>query len=252
MWWDGHSHLSFFDDQQLQKLFGEGRLLGVGTWVQGGYDSKDWHRQLELAKTYPDQIRTCLGIHPWALLEMDEDQRRQAWKELHKLAPEAHLIGETGIDNFRDIEKEELEIQEYYFRQHLKLACELEKPVVLHIVRAHERSLKIIDTHPPGKGGIVHAYSSSPDLARQYTQRGFLISVGPGLLKKGYRLLKETVEEMALKNLVIETDSPQSPEEPQLEPDLLLRVARQVADLKKVTPEEVLDQSRENLLGLGL
>ncbi|MCB0364675.1 MAG: TatD family hydrolase [Bdellovibrionaceae bacterium] len=252
MWWDAHSHLGFYSDSQLEQIFGQGRLLGLSTWVQGGYDSKDWRRQENLKQQFPNHFRTAYGLHPWALAEMDEETREQEWQTLKTMAPAAHLIGETGLDSYRTTDPETMAVQEEFFIRHLELATDLNKPVVLHMVRAHSQALKILDQHFNGNKGIVHAYSGSPDVAHQYTQRGFLISIGPGVLKKGYRQLKQTVEKLDPKHMVVESDSPHDPENPELEVDLVLRVAREIAVLKKMAPEQVLNQSQKNLLNLGL
>lgn len=184
MWWDAHSHMAFYSDNQLEQIFAQGRLMGLTTWVQGGYNPQDWRRQEGLKQRFPQQIRTAYGLHPWALAEMDEDTRNQAWDELQKMAPAAHLIGETGLDAYRSTDADLLAIEEEFLVRHLELAAEHKKPVVLHVVRAHSQSLKLLDQHLNGNRGIVHAFSSSPDVAHQYVQRGFLISIGPGLLKK--------------------------------------------------------------------
>lgn len=252
MWWDAHSHLSFYSEQDLNRVFSEGALLGLTTWLQGGYDQRDWERQQQIYRQFPKQIRTAFGLHPWAVTALSPRQLELQWTRLTDLAPQAHLIGETGLDYFHSREPQQLVLQEDFFRRHLILAAELSKPLVLHIVQAHGPALTILRASGQAFSGLVHAFSGSPEVAAGYLRLGFLLSVGPGLLKKGSKQLKQTVATVDLKHLVIESDSPQNPEKPEVEVNWVPRVARAVGEIKGTAPEEVLAISRSNLERLGL
>ncbi|MBK7842244.1 MAG: TatD family hydrolase [Bdellovibrionales bacterium] len=250
-WWDAHCHLSFLRDEQLATLFRHVDSHNpdlAGHFIQGGYDPQDWKRQIEISKSYPSQLRLCFGLHPWALLQLDSASRQEAWDQLLELSPQAHLIGETGLDHFITQDPGVRATQVDFFRRHLDLARTLNRPLVLHIVQAHQLAIELLNEQPlPSRPGIIHGFSASTEMAQEYISLGFLISIGPALLKKGFKQLKRTALNIKMEHLVIESDSPSDRLEPELDLGLVNRVAQEIAKIKGLPITEVQQRNQQNL-----
>lgn len=242
---DAHIHLSFLSENQRKEFFIDSQRAGVNEYILGGYNPPDWNEQLKIRKEA--KVKTCFGLHPWHIRNSSTSQLEADFTELQRLAKQADLIGETGIDSFAEMTPAKDKLQVQYFEKHLALAAELNKPVVLHIVKAHTEALDILEKFK-GLRGIVHGYSGSPELAERYHKLGYFISVGPGLIaEKGYLKLKNTVSTLPLNYFTVESDSPHGPEDITPEPSLLLQVAQAMAIAKKVDRQKVLSISNENL-----
>ncbi|MCB0361222.1 MAG: TatD family hydrolase [Bdellovibrionales bacterium] len=252
--WDAHCHLSFFSDQQLSEILQNSPSAQETRFVQGGYNPKDWHRQLDISQRYPQRMALCFGLHPWALQKMNVHQREEAWNELTHLASKAALIGETGIDHWVAKEKASQDLQFEFFKRHLQLANSLNKPLVLHIVRAHDLCIKILRETPLSLpwAGIVHSYTGNLEWAQKYINIGFFISIGPRLLKKSDRLIRNLIASIDLKHLLIESDAPADPQNPVWDPGIICSIAETLGRIKKVSTESVMAQNQQNIETLNL
>lgn len=248
---DAHIHLSFIPADRRSSFFEEGQKVGVTSYISGGYNPDDWYEQLQITEdrnqNSKQKVYTCFGLHPWHIRTTDSNTLRTQFAQLEKLVTKADFIGETGIDRFTEISPEKDQEQIQYFTQHIELALRHQKPLVLHIVKAHTDALEILSRYQNPKG-ILHGFAGAPELAERYYHLGFKISMGPGILSPhGYRKLKETVISLPLHFFTVESDSPQSPDDLTPNPRLLLDVASAVARLKGIAPEKVLEASNENL-----
>lgn len=249
MFVDAHIHLSFIDDKHLPDFLNRGQKAGVNTWVQGGYDVEDWQRQKQLKAKFGG-IYSCFGIHPWKIIELEASELETQWKVFASMAPSADLIGETGLDSFTDAGRSKLDLQVEYFHRHLDLNLKLQKPLVLHVVQSHGQALQILKAKASQWCGLVHSFSGSTEIAKEYLKLGFLISIGPGILEPGYKKLKDTVANLEMESFVIESDSPQSPQDLNPDPEFLLRVAECVSQIKGLTPTEILQGSSQRMQSL--
>lgn len=241
---DSHIHLSFLPPAELMKYFQEADQLNIKACALGGYDHPDWLKQIELKKSYP-QVKTCFGLHPWVIQEASNEELERQWSHLISLALKADAIGEAGIDRFRTQDEGIIQKQKDYFLKSLRIAKEYHKPVVLHVVQAHEMALRAID-QVEDSFGIAHSFSGSVEIAREYLKRGFLISVGPRILGDGFHHLKDSVAALDLKQLLIESDAPHDLSHPSVDTKELHKVAEKVAELKGCAKEDVIEQTTEN------
>ena len=158
-------------------------------------------------------------------------------------------IGETGLD-FREQFLEHEEQQITFFENQIALAKIAHKPLILHVVRAHEEALKILRTwEPPSRGGMAHAFNSSVEIAQKYLDLGFLISIGGAITYEKNQKLRNTVRSLSLDNFLLESDSPDQP--PQgwqgsNTPCSLWLVAAEIAKIKDISPDKVLEQATLN------
>ncbi len=241
MYIDAHCHLS--DPRlsaDLDAAMERCRKRGIGAWVLGGLDPEDWARQEALKSRFPT-IRTAFGLHPWWVAQADEAKVDAALEALEAALPRADAIGEMGLDAL----KPNLPLQEKAFEGQLERRED--HPMILHIVRAHAKALWLLNAHGPyGVGGLVHAYSSDLATAQKYIEMGFLISVGGGVLSKGYEALKDAIGGIPVESLVVETDAPDGAGDP----SKLWEVAEAVGKLQDRPAKAVLETSAENLKGL--
>lgn len=129
--------------------------------------------------------------------------------------PGVVCVGEIGLDYHWMVE--EKDVQRRWFREQMRLAHELDLPINVHCRDAAKDTFDLIrDNVDAGKftGGIIHCYSGSPELAREYVKMGYHIGIGGVVTFKNAKVLKRVVEEIPLEYLVTETDCPYLAPEP--------------------------------------
>ncbi len=262
---DAHCHFADtrFSNEMIDNLISSSQKMGIQFFLQGGVDPKDWNRQLEMSQKYPGLIGTCFGLHPYFVAQSTHDECEMAMDELAKKLHLAIAVGEMGLD-FRSqyISSPEVRDQQIeFFDAQMRLATLAQKPVVLHIVRAHEEALKCLRVWDlprlsSGMPGIVHAFNGSLKVAAQYMELGFLISVGGAVTHPRNQDLREAVKGLPLTSLLIESDSPdQRPFGWQNElnsSSSIFNVAQAISNLRgDMQPQELLECAANNFTKLG-
>lgn len=254
LWVDSHCHLA--DPRWLQsvspsldQMVEDARAQGIGFFMQGGVDPQDWQRQIELKNRFP--IGLCFGLHPYFVASHTLEDCELALDQLAPLLPLALALGELGLDFRPHIEGDSRDLQIQIFEDQLALAEAAEKPIVLHLVQCHDEAQQIFNLWGvPPKKGIVHSFNGSWQKAQDFIKLGLSLSVGGPLVRSDNEKLRQAVREIPLSHLLIETDSPDQPPEAyqgQLNPLTSLKlVAAEVARLKKISTQEVLETSTRN------
>lgn len=255
MYIDAHCHLTDTRlDADRERLIGEMQSRGISKWILGGVDSLEWPKQIALSTLYPESIVTVFGIHPWTVAKKTELELEQEWKHLEELSPLMQGIGETGLD-FAPKWETTRDKQEIWFRKHLELQKHLGKPMVLHVVRAHQEALKTLEHKKPTQGGLVHAFTGDSTTAKKYLGLGFLPSIGSRVTFEKSTAVRDFVKRASLNEFVLETDCPDQPPEGHPNsthgPETLFKVAKTIADIRGMeSAEEILAQSAQNLVKL--
>lgn len=251
---DAHSHLA--DARIFSRagdLISEAEKEGISFFMQGGVDPDDWYRQLDLLQAFPKKIGLCFGLHPYFVAAHEESICEKELDLLAQMIHQALALGETGLDFRPHIMKDSKLRQIHIFEQQLELAEIAQKPVVLHLVQAHDEALRVFDMFGlPRKKGLVHSFNGSWGQAKDFLQRGLLLSVGGPICRPDNQRLRQAVKEIPLESLLIETDSPDQPP-PQIKenhPVTLWLVAKAVAEIKGLTPVEVMKISTSNFCRL--
>lgn len=246
---DAHSHLSLYAlESEIESAIAEARAVGVRKMILAGFDPADWHRQLDLqARIHSIDIHCVFGMHPWWIARANDDPvLESALLELERLLPRAVALGELGLDFYsKKFGPETHARQIVWFERQLDLAFKNDKPIVLHVVAAHEKALEILRGRSRGRpsySGIVHGFSGNVTIAKAYADLGLTLSIGNGALKKGYENVKRAIKQIDLKHWVLESDAPD-----QIQPADVAKVARAVAELKGVELEEVARVTTENV-----
>lgn len=251
-WTDAHGHLADTRwEGQQDEIINEARGRGIHFFMQGGVGPEDWQRQRALHARHPLHIGMCFGLHPYWVVDHDEEECEEALNLLAMELVDAQGIGEMGLDFRPHIMKDSRERQLDVFEQQIELAHVSQKPMVLHLVQAHEESLKMMDLFGiPKQKGMVHSFNGSWGKAQDFLKRGLFLSVGGPVCRPDNEKLKQAVREMPLEMLLIESDSPDQPPpafKGQLNPpDSIWEVARTIGELKSLDPLEILDITTEN------
>ena len=167
---------------------------------------------------------TMAGIHPW-----------QAEQE-HQL-PDftlCDIVGETGLDYAHNASKEQ---QRRLFAAHLEGAVVANKPVVLHVVRAVEEALSILDGYTALRGVVFHSFIGSWQQAERCIAKGYYLSFGPRSLRSPKT--REVIAKIPLASLFCETDAEEDKRN-------IEEVYREVAQLRGITIEELAKSIERN------
>lgn len=244
-WIDAHCHLADLRFPALGDVIERSRKARISGWIQGGVDPADWQRQREIKKEFGATVLTAFGLHPWWVAKATSGDIEDGIKRLEKELPEADAAGEMGLDLSPKYELT-AEKQVEVFQRQWTLAEKLFKPMVWHIVRGHTQVLELLQKKRVQRG-IIHSFSGSPEEARRYIDKGFLISISGVIARPGYEKVKKTVSTLPPDRLVLETDSPDQGLADINEPAFLLEVAKAAATIRRTDPETLLNQSRANL-----
>ena len=243
---DTHAH---DDDEQFdadrEELLGSMEEGGIGLIVNVGSTVASWDKIVELTEKYPF-VYGAVGVHPDEVGELDEEQFLRMAELLDR--DKIVAVGEIGLDYYWDKEKHDL--QKEWFVCQLGLAREKEMPVIIHSREAAADTFEIMKQHAAGMKAVIHCYSYSPEMAREYVKMGYYIGVGGVVTFKNAKKLKQVVQEIPLESIVLETDCPYLAPVPyrgKRNCSLYLPyVAEQIAELKGTTVEEVIQQTEKN------
>jgi TatD DNase family protein len=237
---DTHCHLNHADfTADRQATIRRAHAAGVGAMVVIGYDLASSESAVALAEAEPTLYAT-VGIHPHDASHCDDATLRR----LRELGEHAKVValGEIGLDFYRNLSPREA--QESAFRRQIRLARDLGLPIILHTRESEAEVLDILEAEGTGGlPGIMHCFSSGPEIAARCFDLGFHIGVGGVVTFKNARALHETVAALPIERIVIETDAPYLAPHPHRgkrnEPAYVALVAERLAELHRRTVPEV-------------
>ncbi|NLG32765.1 MAG: TatD family hydrolase [Syntrophomonadaceae bacterium] len=245
---DSHAHLQdeqFADD--LDSVLKNSWDSGLEKIVCIGYDYDSSRKAVELSTQY-EQIYAVIGVHPHNAKDLNEE----VIAKLFKLAKHGKVvaIGEIGLDYYRNLSTPEQ--QRKAFITQIKVAHELNKPVVIHDRDAHQEVISIIKKEKAGKNqGIMHCYSGHVPLALELMREGFFISIAGPVTYKNAKKTQEVAAKISISRLLIETDCPYLAPEPKRgtrnEPANVKYVAAKIAEIRRQTVEEISYQTNLNI-----
>ena len=244
---DSHSHYteSAFDCDR-EELLNNLPFKGVEKIVTVSACMEDCPKILELTSKF-DYIYGALGVHPEAADYTPEDFLPRLEKYILS-SEKIKALGEIGLDYYWD--KEGHDLQKHWFIRQLDLAREMNKPVMIHSREAAADTMEIMKEHGKGLKGVIHCYSYSLEMAREYVKMGYYIGVGGVVTFKNSKKLKEIVEEIPLESIVLETDCPYlapTPFRGKRNSSLYLPyVVEAIAELKGISAEQVIEQTEKN------
>ncbi len=249
MYFDSHAHLDDAKyDTDRESVIEEMKTGGVSLCMNIGADMESSKRSIELAEKYPF-IYAAVGVHPHdtdGMTEKDIDRLREMSKH-----PKVKAIGEIGLDYYYDNSLREN--QKKWFIRQMELSQETGLPFIIHDRDAHGDCMEILKKFDIKKtGGIMHCFSGSPEMAKELIKLGMVIAVGGTLTFKNAVKAVETVKEIPIEHILIETDSPYLAPVPHRgkrnTPAYVGLVAEKIAEIKGITAEEVARITKENAM----
>lgn len=249
-----HAHLYFEQfDEDRDEIIQRADEAGVKKIINIAVDLETSKQCLELAEKYEGLFAT-VGIHPNDSTKLD-DSSLAALKELSR-NEKIVAIGEIGLDFYRD--RSPREVQESAFRKQIRLAKNVGLPIVIHNRDAGRQIIDVLRSEGPANlSGVFHCFSEDTQIANNVLELGFHISFTGNLTFKKSQL-PEVAEIVPLDKLLLETDCPFLSPEPKRgrrnEPAHVVYIAQKLAEIKKVTFEEIAEITTSNanrLFGLG-
>lgn len=232
---DTHAHIlsEFYDD--IDELIEELKSKNIIKVINCADSIETSKEVLNIYNKYEGYLLPAVGIHPENIDNSNLKTIENIIKE-HKV----FAIGEIGLDyHYNDENKDE---QKEYFIKQLDLALKYDLPVIIHIREAMQECFDILKTRK--NKGIIHCFSGSVEMAREYIKLGYKLGIGGVLTFKNSKLY-EVIEKIDLKDIVLETDSPFLSPEPfrgkKNKPCNVLYVAKRIAEIKNISVEEVIN-----------
>ena len=237
---DAHTHIDQHDPDEWPDIVARAREAGVEAIIAAGVTIESSERCVRLAEQFPGAVWAGVGVHPMDISGPLSDSEIERLRELAS-HERVICISEIGLD--WEPGRPDRAAQEQAFRAQLRLAVELNLPVIFHNREAGMEPLRIIAEEVGGTVPAVAHYFQGPlDYARACLDQGIYLSLAKPLLRLPE--LQEIVANHApLESIVLETDSYPQPYKKNrnkwTEPRDVPMVAAKVAELKDVTPEEV-------------
>ena len=245
---DSHAHLDMdrFDEDR-DAVIARAKSAGVEAILSlAMVDEEDSYKNaLPLVATH--DFYTAVGCHPHDAKIFDEKGGEALLRELAS-GPRVVAIGEIGLDFHYDSSPREE--QREVFRRQIRLARELELPVIVHHREAEEDLAAILEEESAGVRGILHSFTASLATAEMAIAHGFLISFSGILTFKNAEPLREAARALPLDKLLVETDCPYLAPVPyrgkRNEPAFVRETADCLAEIKGISERDVEAATDEN------
>lgn len=248
MIFDTHAHYDDnafdLDRYELLDTFPEKGIVNI---TNIGCSIASSKRSIELAKKY-DYVYASIGVIPHHVGEMSEADIEEL-REMAKSCDKVVAIGEIGLDYYYDEPARDL--QHKWFLRQMELARELSLPIVIHSREAAKDTVDLMNQAKASEiGGVVHCYSYSEEMTRDFLKMGFYFGIGGVVTFKNSKKLKAAVQALPLSNIVLETDSPYLTPTPfrgqRNDSSFLPYVVKEIAELKGLEEQEVIQATFEN------
>lgn len=203
---DTHCHINSEEyDDILEEVIERANNQNVTDMMVIGTDIKSSLKAIEIANNHKN-IYASIGIFPTDLAKMKENDL----EILEKIAsnPSVKAVGEVGLDyHYDEINKEQ---QKEYFQYFLRFANKHHLPVIIHTRDADLDTLTILkeNKHLLQDSGIMHCFSGSKEMAKEYVKLGLYISFAGPLTFKNAERTREVAKSIPLERILVETDSP--------------------------------------------
>ena len=247
-YFDSHCHFDFTDfDEDRDQVWQQCQNMGIKQLLIPGTEPEQWQRAAKISEKYKG-IFTAAGFHPWWVQHCDsiDAATRDTWHNSLK-HDNCVAIGECGLDKMIDTD---LSLQLGFFKEHLALACDTSLPLIIHVRKTHNETIKLLQQYQPKTGGIIHGFSGSIELAKQYWQLGFYLGIGGTMTYARANKTRETVTQLPLDAIVLETDAPDMPlsgfQGQGNTPLQIIKVAKTLAELRNEKIETITKTTTEN------
>lgn len=249
---DSHCHLAdetFAED--LDDVVARAKQAGVErvlVILEAG-NAAEAAQARRLESLWPE-TRVAIGVHPHQAHAFADDPARAAAVVREQIAasPTARAVGEIGLDYHYDFSPRD--VQQAVFRAQVRVACELQRPVVIHTREADEDTLAILREAGNALRGVLHCFTGTPALADAGLALGLYVSAAGILTFPKAADLRDTVRQVPLDRVLTETDSPFLAPVPyrgkRNEPAYVARIVDTLADMHGLDRDEVARRTSAN------
>lgn len=247
MLFDSHAHLdSKAFEGELDQVLERARQVGVEFVMNPSVDLESASRVAALVRDH-EELYGAVGIHPHEAKHAD-DMTLSLLEGLTR-KPKIKAVGEIGLDYHYDHSPRDR--QKACFIEHLRMARRLGLPVIIHDREAASDVMALLREEKAFETGVLmHCYSGSPEMARQYVKLGAFVSIAGPVTFKNARKLAEVVRIVPLERLLVETDAPFLTPVPHRgkrnEPAYVRHVAQRIALIKEISLEEAAEATTRN------
>lgn len=242
---DTHCHIQFRPlNNNIEAVIERAKKEGVEKMIVVGCDIKSTEEAIQIAEKHEGMF-AAVGLHP-------QDSKKltgEMWRTFENLAKHEKVvaIGETGLDYFKEYSPKDVQIR--VFKQHIKLAKELNKPLIIHNRDADDTCLEISQEQEV-KDAVFHCYSSDVSFARKVWMAGYMTSFTGNITYHKAQQLREVVEECPPDAMMVETDcpflAPQKYRGKTNEPAFVVEIANEIARLKNKPFSEIAEITTKN------
>lgn len=253
MIFDTHIHLN--DEKLYENLdlyLKEAKEVGVSDFLCVGYDLESSKRAIEIANKY-NNVYAAIGFIPTEWKKWTTSSIANL-EELLKKSSKIVAIGEIGLDYYWEKEENVKKIQKLMFISQIELANKYDLPISIHSRDSIQDTYDILKNYPCVNKGIMHCYSGSIEMSKEFIKLGYKIAFGGVLTFKNAIEIKRILKQTDLKNVVLETDAPYLSPVPHRgkvnEPKFILDTAKFAANLLKINLEEFTNITYQNSLDI--
>jgi TatD DNase family protein len=252
---DSHCHLDFIEfDGYREELWAKCRQNNIRSLLIPGVHPDQWQSSYELTKTLIG-VKCSAGVHPWWIDKLNDEHvcdkglSYSLIKKLDKALQQKNCvaIGECGLDKTIATN---LELQQAIFEQHIQYACDTGLPIIMHVRKTQNETLRLLSRYRPSGGGVVHGFTGSLELAKQYWALGLYLGVGGSITYPRANKTRHALANMPIESLLLETDAPDMPlngyqGEPN-SPLKIINIAKKLAELRAEPIEYIAMQTTKN------
>lgn len=250
MYIDSHCHIPMIEgDSSAEDIINHARENAIEHMLVVSIDLETYPEVLALAENF-SCISASVGVHPNSIVDNEPgiEQLCSLGKNEQVVA-----IGETGLDYYRS--EGDLTWQQNRFRNHIRAAVEINKPLIIHSREAKEDVIRILTEEGANHvGGVMHCFVDDWETAQKAMELGFYISFSGIVTFKNAQGLKEVAKRVPLDRMLIETDSPYLAPVPyrgkQNQPALVKYVAEHIAELRNEPVAVIARATTENFIRL--
>lgn len=241
---DTHAHIDMLEEPTNQVLL-EMQDFGVKKVIIPSVEISTMQNIVNIANQN-ENIYAMVGIFPSEAKTYNKDieEKMIDFAQNKKVV----AVGEIGLDYYWD--KSFNDIQQDVFIKQIKLANKLNLPIVIHDREAHKDTFDILKEHNLNSKVLFHCFSGSVEFMRECVKQGWFIALGGVVTFKNAIKMKEVTKEVPLEKLMLETDSPYLTPVPYRgkpnKPAYVKYVAEEIAQLRKMTLEEIIDITTSN------
>lgn len=247
---DTHVHLDFDNfNQDREEVIKRSLANGIERIINVGANLERSKKAIEIAEKN-NNIFASVGVHPEDLKDFDDNFEKNIL-ELAK-SKKVVAIGECGLDYFHTKDVEAREKQKELFLAQIKIAKELNLPLIIHCRDAYDDLYEIIKDKKAK--GVLHCYLSNWETAQKFLNLGFYISFTGAITYKNKEEVLGVVKKMSLDKMMVETDcpflTPQIFRGQRNEPMYVKYVVEKIADVRDVNFDEIEEKTSENAIKL--